>query len=73
MKRFHHDWVDLGNLTVACLTVPDTCGPDGATFSAWIKLDMNNCPHNAGIISSYSSYKTAFTIDCQGSFENKLT
>ena len=33
-----------------CMTLPDTCGPDGGSLSAWIKII--DCPHNSGFFSS---------------------
>ena len=31
-------WVSLGDLSEACITVPDTCGPEGAAVAFWVKL-----------------------------------
>ena len=28
LERNNKDWVDLGDLSVACITRPETCGPE---------------------------------------------
>ena len=44
-------WVSLGNLSIACLTIPETCGSAGGALSAWIKIGATDLI--GGIISSY--------------------
>ena len=44
--------MSLGNLSIACLTIPQTCGSAGGALSAWIKLGDSDFP-NGGIISSF--------------------
>ena len=31
-------WADLGDLSAACITRPDTCAPEGAAIAFWVKL-----------------------------------
>ena len=50
LDRTKKQWVELGDLTTACFTVPESCGPEGAAVSFWINLI--NFPVWAGIISS---------------------
>ena len=60
-----NQWVDLGILSEACITVPDTCGPDGAAVAVWVKI--HSCPENAGFLlslKSSNSKKTGFTFFC---------
>ena len=45
-------WVNLGNLSIACLTIPGTCGSADGALSAWIKIGATDFP-TGGIISSY--------------------
>ena len=49
------------DLSIACITVPDTCGPEGATISLWFKIDT--CIFG-GLISSRSSstYGTGLSL-----------
>ena len=53
-------WVSLGNLSVACLTIPETCGSAGGALSAWIKIGNTDYP-SGGIISS-SDYSEGFLV-----------
>ena len=50
LDRTKNQWVDLGVLSMACITVPDTCRPEGAAVSFWIKTI--DCPGYGGLISS---------------------
>ena len=46
-------WLDLGNQSQACITVPETCGTQGGTISVWIKpLDCQS-----GVESSVVNFK----------------
>ena len=57
-------YVDLGPLPEACITVPETCAC-GATFSAWMKYI--NCPWPTGAIGSYYKLNVAsFVLLCGG-------
>ena len=58
-------WLDLGNQSQACITIPETCGAQGGTISAWIKL--RECTHGAGIVSSKTQPQTSFSIYCDTS------
>ena len=52
--------MSLGNLSVACLTIPKTRGSAGGTLSAWIKLGDSDYP-SGGIISSFD-YSEGFNV-----------
>ena len=55
-------WLDLGNQSQACITIPETCGAQGGTISAWVKpLD---CGSGGGIISSFLGVMSSFSILC---------
>ena len=56
------DWVDLGNLSTACITRPETCGPEGAAVSLWFKLTY--CNTESCLITSRRSLSTGFGICC---------
>ena len=60
MNRTNKQWVDLGDLSVACITRPETCGPEGAAISVWLRLDALSA--NSGIISSKGSSTSGFTV-----------
>ena len=62
LKSSTSDWADLRNLSVACITRPDTCGPEGAAVAMWIKLSVYNFP--ACLISSLRQQSTGFYICC---------
>ena len=55
------DWVDLGFVTDACITQPDTCGPEGAALAVFMKppLDLFHGSAFGGLISSYKDETTA--------------
>ena len=65
MVRDNEEWVDLGDLSVACITQPETCGPEGAAISVW--LNLQDCPGNSGIISSLRYGTSGFAVYCLGS------
>ena len=50
--RAQSQWVDLGDLSAACITRPDTCESDGAALSVWLKL--TDCQDRDGVISSHA-------------------
>ena len=53
-------WLDLGNQSQACITIPESCGMGGGTVSAWVKRDGNHA--EGGVISSMTQVQTSFTI-----------
>ena len=65
MVRDNEEWVDLGDLSVACITQPEKCGPEGAAISVW--LNLQDCPANSGIISSLGYGTSGFSVYCLGS------
>ena len=55
-------WAEV-NATDACLVRPETC-TEGATLSAWIKID--ECNGTSGMLSTLTlAYKTGFNILCR--------
>ena len=63
MERNTRDWVDLGDLSVACITRPETCGREGAAISVW--LNFHDCPRDGGIISASGFGTSGFQVVCQ--------
>ena len=60
-----YQWIDLGILSEPCITLPDTCGPEGAAVSVWVKI--HSCPSGYGLMSSLRySGKTGFLFFCNG-------
>ena len=57
-----YQYVDLGDLSAACITIPDTCGPEGGSISLWFKLEP--CDGNMGLISSVATFGTGFSLSC---------
>ena len=56
-------WVDLEVLSTACITLPDTCGPEGAAVAVWVK--MYECEtFSDGFLSSYDPRTTGFMFFC---------
>ena len=55
-------WVDLGSMSDACITLPDTCGPEGAAVAVWVKI--YECANSNGFLSSLKSGKTGFMFFC---------
>ena len=53
-------WVSLGNLSLACFTIPGTCGSVGGTLSVLIKIGAVDYP-TGGIISSFH-YSEGFQV-----------
>ena len=64
-NRTQSQWVDLGNLSAACITRPDTCGSDGAALSVWLKL--TDCQDKDGVISSHSPSSAGLGVRCSTS------
>ena len=55
-------WMDLGNLSQACITILESCGMNGGTVVAWIRV--LECEHSGGIVSSFTEHFTGFSIAC---------
>ena len=53
-------YVDLGDLSAACIRNPLSCGTSGGTVSLWVKTEQ--C--DGGIISSVSNGHQGFIINC---------
>ena len=63
--RTESQWLDLGNQSQACITIPESCGTQGGTISAWIKL--GECITVGGIISSFTQTQSGFSFYCKNS------
>ena len=57
-----YQYVDLGDLSAACITIPDTRGPEGGSMSLWFKVEP--CDGNMGLISSQATFCTGFSLSC---------
>ena len=53
-------WVNLGDLSAACITIPDTCGPEGAAVVFWVKLIGPINGGNVFMLSMKQYYSTGF-------------
>ena len=62
LNQTHHQWVDLGIHTEACMTQPETCGAAGGAISLW--LNIMTCDLWAGFVSSYIHGRTGFHMLC---------
>ena len=51
-------WVGLGDLSAACITIPDTCGPEGATLAFYTTLqpDSISVPRTTSTCCKYINY-----------------
>ena len=49
-------WVNLGNVSAAGITIPDTCGPQGAAGTFWVKLLPGS---DYGFLTSQSGYSSS--------------
>ena len=49
-------WISLGIMTEACITVPDTCGPEGTAVAFWVKIKFASLENDivSGLLSSRS-------------------
>ena len=56
-------YLELGNQSQACITIPETCGSQGGTISVWIK--PLGCQDGGGIISSQPQSQSAVVIACR--------
>ena len=52
-------WMDLGNLSQACITVPESCGTNGGTVAAWIRV--LECEDDGGIVTSFTGTFSSFS------------
>ena len=59
-------WLDLGNQSQACVTIPETCGTQGGTLSVWFKV-IDYQPHSAIIGNIFDVPKTSVSITCSQS------
>ena len=57
--------LELGNLSIACITIPESCGTQGGTVGVWVKVI--DCQHQGGIITSLHYPQTSFSILCTSS------
>ena len=48
------NWTDLGNMSVACITRPETC-TNGGTLMVWIKVLEDIKTITAGVLSTVGS------------------
>ena len=55
-------YLELGNQSQACITIPESCGTQGGTISVWVK--PLGCPDGGGIISSQDTSQSAVIIAC---------
>ena len=56
LNHTRSQWVDLGILTEACITRPETCGALGGAVAFWMRIDYNvEEGEYRGIISSADS------------------
>ena len=62
-KRDQKQYIDLDDLSIACFTRPETCGPEGAAISLWFNLDA--CGSYGGIVSSATTNTSGFLIACE--------
>ena len=59
--RLQTQYVDLGDLSAACMTNPVSCGISGGTVSLWVKSECDG-----GIISSAADGRQGFMVMCSG-------
>ena len=57
--------LELGNLSQACITIPESCGTQGGTVGLWAKVI--DCQYQGGIINSFNLERTSFSILCTSS------
>ena len=56
-----NQYVDLGDLSAACMTNPLSCETSGGTVSLWVKSQCDG-----GIISSAANGRQGFIVTCSG-------
>ena len=67
--KTEYQYVNLGDLSDACITRPVTCGGEGATVSLWLKVE--HCGTNDGALSTSDYYydggptpREGFIVSC---------
>ena len=58
--RSLEQWLDLGDQSKACITIPESCGAQGETVSSWVKLAESNT--DGAMISSMKQDGTSFSF-----------
>ena len=51
-------WVKLADLSAACITIPDTYGPEGAAVAFWVKLIETPSYGGLVFLTSQQGYTT---------------
>ena len=68
MDKSQEQWASLGDLSIVTrLPKPWTCGPEGASFSVWMKIQDCGPDGEDGYISSKSRNSNGFRIRCDDS------
>ena len=62
--RFSQRYLELGDMSVACLTVPETCGNPGGAISVWFKFISGQV--DGRIVSSFGQPQSSFSIAYDG-------
>ena len=66
INKSRQQWASLDDLSlVTCLSKPWTCGPEGASLSAWMKIQDCDPDGQDGNISSKSWGGTGFRLKCE--------
>ena len=60
--KYLFQYMDLGNLSAACITQPSTCSSDGGTVSLWVKI----LEDTGYIITSRSPPSEGFSVHSTG-------
>ena len=65
LDRAQKQWVDLGDVSgYSCFSRPETCGPDGASLTAWINI--LDCPVGCGFLGfADNDDTTGLKIECR--------
>ena len=56
-------YIELGDLSYACITIPNSCGSQGGTASAWIKL-ITCASGGSAMVTSFSQVQSNFGLAC---------
>ena len=64
VNHTQYQWVDLGDLSQACIAIPETCDTQGGTLSVWVRV--YDCHAHSAVIGSASTKveQTNFMIMC---------
>ena len=65
MDHTKRQWVDLGNLTEACIVRPETCGAEGGAVAFWIRRTYSDAEYR-GVLSSRAEENTGLVIYFRG-------